>query len=159
MIFVTLGTTKYPFLRPLKEMEGVVKKGEISESVIVQAGYSDFRCDFMTVKDFFSPDELNSHYSEANLIMTHGGTGSIMKGLELNKKVLVLPRLKKYGEHIDDHQLEVAGELEKDGHLLVWHDGEDLLEKIQETRNFEPIPYRSKNEEIIDYLVGKIDGW
>lgn len=159
MIFVTLGTTKYSFKRPLLEIEKLVKQRSISEPIIVQAGYTELQSDFMEIKDFLSPEEIKSHYHRADIILAHGGTGSIMKGLKLNKKVLVIPRLEKYGEHIDNHQLEVADELEKEGYLLVWQDGEDLLERIHDIEKFNPKPYQSKNEEIINFLISKIDDW
>ena len=99
MIFVTLGTQDKSFKRLLKAVEKEIINGNIKEKVVVQAGYTKYKSDVMEVFDTISKDEFEEYMEKASLIITHGGVGSILTALELNKKVIAAPRLAKYKEH------------------------------------------------------------
>ena len=71
-------------------------------------------------------EEFNEYIKKADFVICHGGVGTIFNALENGKRILVVPRLSKYKEHINDHQLEVAGQLEKEGYLILYKDGEDF---------------------------------
>jgi len=64
-----------------------------------------------------------------NLLITHSGVGTIIEGLNFGKPVIVFPRRKEYGEHVDDHQLQIAEAFEKKNYILVCRE-EDQLEKV-----------------------------
>ena len=65
---------------------------------------------------------MDKYIDEADLVITHGGVGTIFSALKKNKKVIAIPRLEKYGEHINDHQIEICEELEKEGYILYYKD-------------------------------------
>ncbi len=157
MILVLLGTFPLQFQRPLIELEKLLKDGIISDKVIVQNGHTKFESKFMTFRPFMSLEELLSYYAEADLIITQGGTGSILKGFKANKKIIAIARLAKNEESVDDHQLELVNEFESRNYLIGWHEGDKLQDLIHKAENFKPVPYKSSNESIVNYLIEYID--
>ncbi|HLS09865.1 PssE/Cps14G family polysaccharide biosynthesis glycosyltransferase [Lentibacillus sp.] len=148
MILVVLGTHELPFTRLLNEVERLKKEGIIQEDVVVQHGHTNYESDNLTLKQFVSLKEMDLLYERARLIITHAGTGSIIMGLRKGKRVIACPRLAKYGEHNDDHQLQIVTALTGQGHILSWEE-ESLLESvIQEAETFEPQPFHSGREQI-----------
>ncbi|QHS23516.1 exopolysaccharide biosynthesis protein [Virgibacillus sp. MSP4-1] len=152
MIFVVLGTHELPFTRLLQEVERLKRDGVIKDDIIVQKGHTEFESDYMTLQSFFSFDKMDLLYQQADLIISHAGTGSVINGLKKGKKVIVAPRLKKYGEHNDDHQLELVNVFTERGHILSWNDGERLEDVLKESEDFMPVPYQSGNERIVRIL-------
>ena len=122
MILVTLGTQDKPFSRLLKVIEKAIKKGVIQEKVIVQAGYTPYKSDVMEVFDLIPVDEFEKLMKDADLVISHGGVGSILSALKKGKKVIAAPRLSKYNEHTNDHQLELVTAFAKEGYLLPLKD-------------------------------------
>lgn len=158
MILVLLGTHELPFNRLLEEIETNIRNGTITDNVIAQVGHTDFSSDLMTIRDFISFDEMEKLYQEADLIITHGGTGSIITGIKNAKKVIASARLKKYGEHNDDHQLEIIDVFVENGHILSWDENDTLNNILKKIESFNPKPYESKRQQLIDYLVDYIEG-
>ena len=103
MIFVTLGTNDESFERLLKAIDKEIDKGTIKEKVIVQAGCTKYESKNMEILDLVPRDEFEKLISECNLLITHGGVGSILTGINKGKKVIAVPRLAKYNEHGNDH--------------------------------------------------------
>ena len=157
MILVTLGTVKYKFTRPLIEIDKYIKENNITEKVILQNGFTEFKSEFMDIKSFLKPSEMNALYDKARIIISHGGTGSVVKACKMKKKVIVVPRLQKYGEHIDDHQLDLVNEFDKMKYILSWTENKCLDNLMNDINSFHPIPYLSKNIQIINYLEHYID--
>ena len=110
MIFVTLGSQKFQFNRLLIEMDRLVVNGIIKEEVFAQIGYSDYKPKNYKFKKFLDRDEFINITDKCDKVITHGGTGAIVGAVKQGKKVIAVPRLKKYGEHVDDHQLQIITE-------------------------------------------------
>lgn len=157
MILVLLGTFPAPFLRPLKEIEQLCKDGFISENVIVQNGYTAFKSQFLTFRPFISPDDLDDLYKEANLIIAHAGTGSLIKGLKFNKKVIAIARLAKFGEVVDDHQVEILEEFAKHKYIIPWRENIPLRDILTIANGYSPKEYISNKKNIISFLTDYID--
>lgn len=157
MILVLLGTFPLNFDRPLVVLEQLLRKGIISEEVIVQSGYTVFNSSYMTFLPFLPLEELLVLYEKADLIITQAGTGSIIKGLKKNKKMIAIARLAKYGESVDDHQLEIVQEFAGAHYLLPWYEGDNLEKILSLANHFEFQPYKSSNKEIINFLINYID--
>ena len=97
---------------------------------------------------------------EATLIITHGGVGSIVSALKKNKKVIVVPRLKKYNEHIDDHQLEIVEEFKKRKHILLNTNLNDLYSDLCNIEYFKPNLYKKDSNRMlyeIDKFISEIN--
>lgn len=157
MIFVLLGTFPLTFTRPLIEIEKLIQTGVITEDVVVQSGHTAFHSDLMTIIPFLDLEELLSIYQRADLIITQAGTGSIIKGLKLNKKMIAIARLAKLGEHVDDHQSELVKEFSECNFLLPWHEHDQLEDILGKIHEFTPQAYKSDNKAIVNYLIDYID--
>lgn len=108
MIFVTVGTHEQPFDRLLKEVDELVEKGVITEEVFIQTGYSTYipkNCKWSKLLSF---DKMDGLMERADIIITHGGPATFMSAIAKGKKPIVVPRQEKYGEHVNDHQLDFA---------------------------------------------------
>lgn len=129
-VLVSLGTQKQQFTRILNFIENS-KELEKSD-ILAQTGHTKFSSDRIKIVQFMNQDEFDLKLDEADIVICHGGVGTIFSALKKGKKVLAVPRLAKYSEHVDDHQLEICKELEKEGYILYINDLEDFDAKIKE---------------------------
>jgi len=121
--------------------------------VIVQAGHSHYESNQMEIFDFISRSKLEVLYKKADYIITHAGAGSMFQAIKYKKKTIVFPRLQKYGEHVDDHQLQLAQKLSSLGYLLTFHDGDEMIDMFTKLKEFKPIAYNLKGN--IPLLIDK----
>ena len=157
MILVMLGTQKNDFSRLLKEIEKCIEDGTIKEPVIVQAGSTKFKTDKMQIFDLIAREELDKKKEEASLIITHGGVGSIVGALKMNKKVIAVPRLKEFNEHVNDHQKQIVENFDKQGFIKGVFDIKDLKQTIKEIDSFIPKKFISNTQSIINIVEKYID--
>jgi len=139
LIFVTLGTQDKDFSRLLKIVEDEIKNKNIKEEVIVQSGHTKYESEHMKIFDYVSSKDFEKYVKECNTLITHGGVGSIMSGIKNNKKVIACPRLAKYKEHTNDHQLDIVREFEKDNYILALYEDiklKDLLKSNKKNNKF-----------------------
>ena len=111
MIFVTVGTHEQPFNRLVKAVNDLKMSGKITDSVFIQTGYSTYVPKACEYKDFISMNQMNEYMEKANIIITHGGPSSFIMALQHNKVPIVVPRLSKFNEHVNNHQLIFCNEL------------------------------------------------
>lgn len=152
MIFVTLGSQKYQFNRLLQAVDGQIEQGRIQEPVFAQTGYSDYQPRNFEGKQFLNADEFGQYLDRAEVIVTHSGTGTIVKALKKGKKVVVCPRLPQYKEHEDDHQRQIAKTFEDMGMVASCEDLSDLPEAIEKARKLSYAPYVSNTARIMDSI-------
>ena len=126
MIFLCLGTQIFQMDRLLKKIDEMISKGCLKDNVIAQIGYSEYLPINYKYKRFMDKDEFYTYQKQADLIITHGGTGAIIGASKLGKNIIAVPRLAKYGEHVDDHQLQIVRVLEEEGYIRVAYDVESL---------------------------------
>lgn len=157
MIFVTLGTQDKKFKRLLNDIQKEIDNGNIKENVIVQAGFTKYESKEMEIFDLLDKDEFEQYMKKCNLLITHGGVGSILTGLKNNKKVIACPRLAKYKEHINDHQVQIIDKFSKAKYLLAYNEGDDLGKIIEDSKNFKPQKYVSNTNKIISIIEEFID--
>jgi UDP-N-acetylglucosamine transferase subunit ALG13 len=105
-IFVTVGSRPYQFNRLFVKLDELIEKGIAKGTVFAQIGTSTYKPKHFEYKEFVSPKEFIARIKEADIVITHGASGSIMKALYEKKKVIAVTRLEKYGEHINDHQIQ-----------------------------------------------------
>lgn len=131
MIFVTLGTQRQSFKRLLEEIENctILK----NEEIIAQVGYTKYESENIKMVDFMDSEQFNNYMASAEFVITHGGVGSIFTALLNNKKVIAMPRLKKYGEHVDNHQIEICEKLADLNHIVYYNPDDSNNEEIPET--------------------------
>lgn len=150
MVFITVGSQKFQFNRLLKMVDGLIEKKIIEEEVFAQVGTSDYIPKHYKYKDFLNRDEFMEVSEKAEIVITHGGTGAIIGAVKRGKKVIAVPRLAKYGEHVDDHQKQLLKEFEQMNLISVCYDLEDLETAFSEIRNIEFEKYESNTKIILD---------
>lgn len=157
MIFVILGTQDKPFTRLLESLEREIKKGNIKEKIIVQAGCTKYKSKYMKIYDYLDMKTFNKYISNSDYIITHGGVGSILDSIKKYKKVLVVPRQQKYDEHENDHQIQITERFTKMGYILPCMNTKEIALKIQELKEFKPKKFVSNNKKLINKIEEYID--
>ena len=157
MILVTLGTQDKEFTRVLKEIDRLIDKKVITEEVVVQAGYTKYESKNMKIFDYVSKKELEEYMEKANFIITHAGVGSIFDALKKGKKIIAIPRLSKYKEHNNDHQLELIEEFKKENLILPVIEMDELEDAIKGIKKFKPSKYESNNKNMMKLVSDYID--
>lgn len=148
MILVTLGTQHQEFTRLLDYIE----KSKIKDEIIVQAGYTKYKSKKMKMFDFIDYDKMAEYIRDADLIITHGGTGSITGPLKDGKRVIACARLAKYGEHVDNHQTEIVDVFADEGYILKLDENIKLDDLIKKAKSFEPKKFESNTSNFIKKL-------
>ena len=157
MILVLLGTQDKPFLRLLKAVKEVKEKGNIKDKIIAQVGCTNFNCDNIETFDFIQKEELQTLIDKARVIITHAGVGTIIECLNKDKKVIVVPRLKKYKEHTNNHQLEITKEFASKNYVLPLYDTKNLSLTLEKLKTFKPDKYESNSTHFQNKIKEYID--
>lgn len=149
-IFIMFGTQDKRFDRLLN---AVLASTFVKENdVYVQLGYTKGKYDGIHHQDYFSEEELLNQIELADLIITHAGVGSIVSALKLNKKVIVVPRLGKYKEQNNDHQVQIMERFASQGYIIPVMDEKDIDKAVEESRDFEPKEYIVDKQGIIEEI-------
>lgn len=136
MIFVILGTQQIPFPRLLKEIDKLIEGGVIREKVFAQIGYTEYEPKHFDCVDFLPAKDFEKCIEEARIVITHAGSGSLFHIIKSGKKGIAVPRLHRYGEMMDDHQLELAKKLSENGYIL--DGGQSLSDALKKAETFVP---------------------
>lgn len=158
MILVTLGTQDKKFYRLLDYIEEYASNAKEKEKIVVQAGCSsDYQSKYMDIFDLIPFDEFDSMIEACDILITHGGVGSIISGLKRGKKVIACARLKKYGEHTNDHQLQIIDNFVREGYILKLDENDDLKDVFKSLKNFKPKKFESNTENFASLVKKEID--
>jgi len=131
MIFVTVGTHEQQFNRLLKEIDNLKAIGIISEDVFIQRGYSRYIPRSCRSADFISYYDILENIRKARIVIMHAGPSSIMDCINNGKVPIVIPRQKRYKEHIDDHQVNFCKKIESIFPVSIIYDIKDLADRIE----------------------------
>ena len=152
-IFITLGSQKFQFNRLLKAVDELCERGTIeAEDVFAQIGYSDYLPKNFNYKKFLDRDEFSREMEKADIVITHGGTGAIIGAVKKGKKVIAVPRLAKYGEHVDDHQLQLIKQFDDLNLICPCRDTDELAEAIETVKHTRYAAYESNTTTIVDSI-------
>ncbi len=157
MILVLLGTQDNSFHRLLEKIQELIDKKVIKEKVIVQAGRTKFESKDMEIFSLVPQDKLKEMMEKSDLVITHGGVGSIVMALKMGKKVIAVPRLSEFGEHVNDHQIQIVDSFNKQGFLIGVTELDDLEEAIEKAKKFEPKKFVSQTENMINLIEDFIE--
>lgn len=152
MVFITVGSQKFQFNRLLKAVDGLIEKKIISEEVFAQIGASNYIPKNYNYKEFLNRDEFAELSGKAEVVITHGGTGAIIGAVKKGKRVIAVPRLAGYGEHVDNHQIQLLKEFEQMNLISVCYDLEELGTIFSEIRNIKFEKYESNTKRILDNI-------
>ena len=151
MIFVTVGSQKFPFDRLIKKVDQMIGVGLINEEVFIQTGTSGYvpACPHQA---FCGQEQFAGLMKSCDILITHGGAGTMAGAVKQGKKVIAVPRLARYGEHVDDHQLELVRRLHQLGLVYACLEVEELGEALRWVRSHPPKPFRSNTEAFLASL-------
>ena len=131
MIFVTVGTHEQPFNRLIRYIDKMKENRLIREEVVVQTGYSTYEPRYCRFSKLFPYSEMCRFVKEARIVITHGGPSSFIMPLQEGKIPIVVPRQKRYGEHVNNHQLEFCRAIEeRSGNIIVVEEVRELKRAI-----------------------------
>lgn len=157
MIFVTLGSQKFQFNRLLIAVDDLIEKGTIKEEVFAQTGYSDYKPRNYRFKQFLDRVEFSDYEAKSEIVITHGGTGAIIGAVKKGKKVIAVPRLARYGEHVDDHQFQIIAQFKNQNLVCGLDDCSELSEALNYVKTHHFDAYVSNTEKIIANIDCFID--
>ncbi|KAJ8669668.1 hypothetical protein QAD02_000927 [Eretmocerus hayati] len=161
-VFVTVGTTKFDELIKTVTSDEVLqelnRKGY--NKLVLQIGKTDIepdcapRCGFYEIEVFNLSPSLHESMEVADLIISHAGAGSCLEALELSKPLVVVinDRL------MDNHQIELAEQLYKDGHLF-YSNCKNLLNLIHSMDLSELQPFKQDKSKAIATMIDQIMGF
>ena len=149
-IFVPLGTQKFPFRRLIVALNNLIRKGVYSpDNIVMQSTIYDIEPLFNHV-GLIPVSEFNSYMQNADLVITHAGVNSIITCMQMGKPLLVVPRLQKYGEHVDNHQVEIAYLMEEKYNVLVVYDMDNIEMMIEKALKHKYEKWESHKTSLIE---------
>lgn len=148
MIFVTYGTQPHDF----KFLSQLVNQIDLDFDVVVQIGESKDIIDREGTEVVNFTDKFSDFIQSAEIVITHGGVGSIMAALNAGKKVIAIPRLADFDEHVDNHQSEVVSKLAKNQYIYELKRDEDINQVLQKVLACDFKKYQSNTENFINNL-------
>ena len=156
MIFVTTGSQKFQFNRLLRAVDNGIASGAIDDEVFAQTGYSDYRPMNYSGVAFLDKQQFDEKMDACDILITHAGTGAIIGALKKGKKVIAMPRLRQFGEHVDDHQVQLLEQFAEAGLILCCSDEAGLIDAYRRAKTREAVVFRSNNaiflEDLDNYL-------
>ena len=133
MIFVTVGTHEQSFERLVKKVDSLKRDKVINEDVVVQKGYADYVPLYCESYKLVNYNDMQKYLKTARIIITHGGPASFIAPLTIGKIPIVVPRQKKFNEHVNDHQKDFVEQVvARDNTIIPCYDIDDLERLIKE---------------------------
>lgn len=160
MILVILGSQMFQFNRLLKEIDRLVEKGIINDTLFAQTGASTYVPQNYRFKAFLDRAEFDDYINKSDIIISHGGTGSIITSLKAGKKVIAVARLKKFDEVVDDHQLELIQKFSEMGLIIGLNDVSQLeytMMNMSSTKNNSFVSNTTQIIDIIDNFIVRVE--
>lgn len=158
MILVCVGASEYPFNRLIRMLDQLCEKGVLNgKEIIAQVGNATYSPKHYTFFPLIAREEFQKYLAQADLIITHAGTGSVIPPLKLDKKVIIVPRKSKYKEHIDDHQQELVDVFVTKGFAMTADTEEELQSCIENLDNFIPRKFVSNNKVLCNMILDFIE--
>lgn len=134
MIYVSLGTHEQPFVRALD----IVLSLTADEYLVIQHGSTPARADTLkncSWEQFVEWSVMRQHLADASVVVGHAGVGFILLALQTGKIPVVIPRLARFHEHVDDHQVEIAEGFAQRGLVVHCRDSAHSDESVATARS------------------------
>ena len=156
MIFLTVGT-QFPFDRLIKAVDDAFDEGLVDEEIFAQIGQGSYKPRNFKSVESLKKELFDDYIRKASSVISHAGVGTIAIALDYDKPLLVMPRLEKNGEVVNDHQVAIARKFEELGHILVAYQEEDLPEKVKKLKSFVPRPRKNQTKAVADRIARFLD--
>ncbi|MCM3029815.1 PssE/Cps14G family polysaccharide biosynthesis glycosyltransferase [Niallia sp. MER 6] len=159
MIFVTVGSQKFQFNRILIEIDRLIEEGKITKDLVfAQIGYSTYEPRNYKSVNFLNKSEFHDIIKNSDIVISHGGTGSIINSVKKGKKVIGIPRRAEYGEHVDNHQMDIINEFSDSNFIYPVYEVEELEKALDQINNVEFKKYISNTSSIVNIIEEFING-
>lgn len=157
MIFVTVGTHEQQFDRLIKEVDRLKKENLIQDEVFIQTGYSNYIPKYCEWEKIISYEKMNQLIEKSDIIITHGGPATFMGVIAKGKVPIVVPRQKKFGEHVNDHQIEFVEKVINIYNLTVITNISDLMACISKINEQQSTDLKTNNNLFMENFIDMID--
>lgn len=154
MIFVTYGTQPHDFAF----LGEVINQIDEKYQVVAQIGESSNNITRKNTEIYKYMDNFQNYVLNCDILITHGGVGSIMDGLKNDKKVIAVSRLADHHEHVDNHQLEITNKLASDGYIYHFQRDQDINQVLELVTSFEFNEYQSNTENFVNHIENILRG-
>ena len=131
MIFVTVGTEKFPFDRLLKIVDSAVADGRIKGPVFAQIGSCSYKPKYFPYTEYLSFDKMQDNIRKADIVVGHAGVGTMVMCLDMGKIPIIFPRRASLREHVDDHQFDFTKQMESTRRVIAAYDETGLIDSIR----------------------------
>lgn len=118
MVFITLGTQGNQFSRCLDMVEELIEKENPPYKFVAQVGNTKYNSQRIEILDYVPETKFKELIGQADVVISHAGSGAIFNAIKQGKKVIAVARLHKYNEMANDHQLELVHKLSESGYIL-----------------------------------------
>ena len=158
-VLVTIGSmVEKKFTRLFRILDELCDEGILDRTqVTAQVGFDNYQSTRYKCFDMIADEDFKRLISESDLVIAHTGTGTVISSIKQGKKVIIVPRMAKYDEHYDDHQLELAELFAKQGYVLQARDKDELKKCILELDKFMPVPFVSNNKRMNELVIDFIE--
>ena len=157
MIFVTVGSQKFPFNRLIEATDALVASGAVEGGAFAQTGSCTYKPKYIEHQVFLDRESFRTRMDACDVVVTHGGTGAIIGAVKAGKRVVAVPRLARYGEHVDDHQMEIVLQFAEMGFIEPCMDPGNLSIAYARALTNEYRSYKSNTEHFVADLAEYID--
>ena len=157
MIFVTVGTHEQQFDRLIKEVDRLKKENLIQDEVFIQTGYSNYIPKYCEWEKIISYEKMNQLIEKSDIIITHGGPATFMGVIAKGKVPIVVPRQKKFGEHVNDHQMDFVEKVLNIYNLTVITNISDLMACISKINEQQSTDLKTNNNLFMENFIDMID--
>lgn len=159
MIFVTVGNATQGFRRLLDAVDSLARSGFFErEPLLLQTGNNrSFHSELCQYKPFLDTDEFQRWIEKADLVIAHGGCGTLSHAIRYEKVPVVMPRRKQYGEHVNDHQMQLVQALASEGRIVPAYEPEDLPAAITEARRRNAQPVAAAPARMLELVAQAIE--
>ena len=152
MIFLTVGS-QFPFDRLVKAVDDLVGRGFISEELFAQIGQNAYKPRNFEYSDYLEKSAFDQYVRQASALIGHAGIGTITVALNNDKPLLAMPRLKRFREVVNDHQVDIARRFSELGYILAAYDTEELPSVVFKLKSFVPAERKAEPEKVADRIV------
>lgn len=158
LLFVTVGAT-LPFDRMIGAVAQLKQEGEITESIIAQVGVGGVHPHGADTVETIPFDEVRKILKRADIVVCHGGTGSIITALREQCRVIVMPRRQDLREHYDNHQEEITTAFEERGLVTCAKNTDELRAALKKVRARQPVCATTDPQELLSWISGVLRKW
>lgn len=157
VLFVTVGSQKFQFDRLLRAVDALVASGAVEGGAFAQTGACSYLPENFLSEAFLDRGRFGELMDASDVVVTHGGTGAIIGAIKRGKRVVAVPRLTRYGEHVDDHQVEIVRQFGEMGLIEPCLDVRDMPEAYARAIAGDYKHYHSNTKGFIEDLGAFID--